>query len=304
MSGANGNGNGNSQKNGNEDFWREHAEREWQDSRLDLSSHVAVITGAARGIGRATCVRMSLDGVKAIAAVDQSDEVTEFAREANERLGRECIFPFLGDTTDPLFRTRVFAEMEKKFGVVSICVPAAGITRDRLAVRVNKDNGQIETYPEDLFRRVIDVDLTAPIYWAVDTIASVARARKQSGGKKWEPSERVQGAVIFIGSVSSAGNRGQISYATAKAGLEGAQATLATEAIFYGVRCAIIHPGYTDTPMVRTLGDEFIGKHILPQTQLRRLIHPAEIAHAICFLIRNSAVSGKLWADAGWHPVA
>lgn len=108
----------------------------------------------------------------------------------------------------------------------------------------------------------------------------------------------------MIGSVSSQGNKGHISYAVSKTGLEGAAATLMKEAIFHGVRCTVIHPGFTDTPMVRALGEEFITKNILPYTQLRRLIRPAEIADAICFLISNSAVSGELWADAGWHPSA
>jgi NAD(P)-dependent dehydrogenase (short-subunit alcohol dehydrogenase family) len=110
--------------------------------------------------------------------------------------------------------------------------------------------------------------------------------------------------VVFIGSVSSQGNKGQISYAVSKAGLEGAASTLTKEAIYHGVRCGIIHPGFTDTPMVRALGEEHITKNILPYTQLRRLIRPEEIADAICFLISNSAVSGELWADAGWHPSA
>ena len=74
--------------------------------------------------------------------------------------------------------------------------------------------------------------------------------------------------------------------------------------MFHGVRCAIIHPGFTDTAMVRALGEEYIAEHVLPQTQLRRLIMPEEIADAICFMIRNSTVSGELWADAGWHPAA
>ena len=56
--------------------------------------------------------------------------------------------------------------------------------------------------------------------------------------------------------------------------------------------------------MVRALGEEFIAKNVLPYTQLRRLIRPEEIADAICFMISNSAVSGELWADAGWHPSA
>lgn len=112
----------------------------------------------------------------------------------------------------------------------------------------------------------------------------------------------MQGTVIFIGSVSSQGNKGQIAYAATKAGLEGAAVTLMIEAMYYGVRCGVIHPGFTDTPMVRSLGDDYIREHVLPHTQLRRLIRPEEIADAICFMISNSAVSGELWADAGWYP--
>ena len=122
--------------------------------------------------------------------------------------------------------------------------------------------------------------------------------------KRWEPEEGIAGSVVFLGSVSSQGNKGQISYAVAKAGLEGAAATLTKEAMFHGVRCGIIHPGFTDTPMAQALGDEFLAKNVLPYTQLRRLIRPEEIADAICFMVSNAAVSGELWADAGWHPPA
>jgi NAD(P)-dependent dehydrogenase (short-subunit alcohol dehydrogenase family) len=276
----------------------------WHDSRLDLSTKVAVVTGGAGGIGRATAIQLALEGAKAVGVVDFSESVEAFVRDANQRLKREVMVAFRGDVTDSAFRKSTFRTLEQKFGPVSFCIPAAGITRDKLAVKVNKETGDAEIYSEGDFHRVVEVDLTAPIYWAMETIASVARDRSKRGLKRWEPSEGVQGAVIFIGSVSSTGNRGQISYATCKAGLMGAQATLAAEAVFYGVRSAIIHPGYTDTPMVRTLGEDFIEKAIIPQTQLRRLILPEEIAHAICFMIRNSAVSGELWADAGWHPTA
>jgi NAD(P)-dependent dehydrogenase (short-subunit alcohol dehydrogenase family) len=239
-----------------------------------------------------------------VAVVDQLEAVSAFCDEANEHFGRKVMVPFRGDVTCRDFRTSVFAEMQNLYGAVSICVPAAGITRDRLAAKFEKDTGRVEIYSEEDFQRVLEVDLIAPIYWGIQTVASVAQNRMDKGLKRWDPAERVQGCVIFIGSVSSAGNRGQISYATAKAGLEGAQATLATEAIFHGVRCAIIHPGFTDTAMVRALGDSFIQEHVIPQTQLRRLIMPEEIADAICFMIRNSTVSGELWADAGWHPIA
>jgi NAD(P)-dependent dehydrogenase (short-subunit alcohol dehydrogenase family) len=98
--------------------------------------------------------------------------------------------------------------------------------------------------------------------------------------------------------------KGQIAYSSSKAGLEGAAATLSKEAIYHGVQCSIIHPGFTDTPMVRALGEGYIRTHILPYTQLGRLIRPDEIADAICFMISNSTVTGQLWADAGWHPSA
>ena len=149
----------------------------------------------------------------------------------------------------------------------------------------------------------MEVNLIAPIYWALETVAQMAEDRFARGLKKWSPEEGTQGAIIFIGSVSSQGNKGQISYATTKVGLEGAASTLMKEAMYYGVRCAVIHPGFTDTPMVRALGDDYIESQVLPATQIKRLIRPEEIADAICFLIRNSAVSGHLWADAGWHPM-
>jgi len=66
----------------------------------------------------------------------------------------------------------------------------------------------------------------------------------------------------------------------------------------------VVHPGFTDTPMVRVLGQEYIDSKVLPFTQLRRLIRPDEIAKAICFMISNSAVTKELWVDGGWHPSA
>jgi NAD(P)-dependent dehydrogenase (short-subunit alcohol dehydrogenase family) len=194
--------------------------------------------------------------------------------------------------------------MSADFGIPRICVPAAGITRDALTVKVDKSTGKAAIYPIDLFRLVTEVDLIAPIYWSLEMVARIAEDRHRRGLGRWEPDDHIQGNVILIGSVSSLGNKGQIAYAAAKSGLEGAAATLMTEAIYHGVRCSVIHPGYTDTPMVRALGQEYINEKILPQTQLRRLIRPQEIADAICFMISNSAVSGELWADAGWSPVA
>ncbi len=198
----------------------------------------------------------------------------------------------------------VFDEMTKDFGTPAICVPAAGITRDKLAVHLNKETGTATLYPAEDFLSVLKVNLVAPVYWALEMVGKIAENRRARGLKRWGPPEHVEGTVIFIGSVSSHGIKGQIAYSATKAGLDGAAATLTAEAIYYGVRCAVIHPGFTDTPMVRALGDQYIEEKILPQTQLRRLIRPEEIAAAIGFMISDSAMSGDLWVDAGWHPQA
>jgi 3-oxoacyl-[acyl-carrier protein] reductase len=224
--------------------------------------------------------------------------------EADELAGHRVATGYVGDVTDSVFRCRVYEEMAERHGRVNICVPAAGITRDSLAVKVDKQTHEVAVYPIGLFRQVVEVNLIAPVYWAMEMVAGIAAERARQGLLRWEPTEDLQGVVVFIGSVSSLGNKGQIAYASAKAGLEGATATLMMESIFHGVRCGIIHPGYTDTAMVRAIGEKFIQDQIIPRTQLRRLIRPDEIAHAISFMISNSAVSGSLWADAGYHPAA
>jgi 3-oxoacyl-[acyl-carrier protein] reductase len=269
---------------------------------MEIRDRVAVITGAGGGIGQAVAAELSSRGVKAMALVDMSAQVEEVAAKTNRAAGRPVAYAFMGDATNEDFRRHVYDEMAEKFGPPVICIPAAGITRDSTAVKIDKESGKAIVYPLDRFRLVVEVNLIAPVYWAMEMVARIAEDRTKRRMGRWDPRENVQGTVIFIGSVSSRGNKGQIAYSATKRGLEGAASTLMSEAIYYGVRCAVIHPGYTNTPMVQALGQEYIEKRILPATQLRRLIQPEEIADAICFLISNSAVSGELWADAGWHP--
>jgi NAD(P)-dependent dehydrogenase (short-subunit alcohol dehydrogenase family) len=271
--------------------------------RMEIKGKTAVITGAASGIGLAAARELVKHGIEAMALVDLAPGVEDLAKELNATAGREIAQAFRGNTTEEDFRAHVFTTMRERHGAVNICVPAAGITRDALAVKLNKEKGKAHIYPLENFKLVVDVNLIAPVYWALELVSQMAEQRFEKGLGRWTPDEGVQGVVVFIGSVSSRGNKGQISYSATKVGLEGAASTLMTEAIFYGIRCAVVHPGFTDTPMVRALGENYIKKHILPSTQIGRLIRPEEIADAICFLIRNSAVSGQLWADAGWHPM-
>jgi NAD(P)-dependent dehydrogenase (short-subunit alcohol dehydrogenase family) len=273
--------------------------------KVKIQDQVAVVTGAGSGIGRAVAGELARRGASAIALVDRSDVVQEIAAELSAGNGSAPqAVPFVGDVTDSVFRANVFERMVADHGLPRLCVPAAGITRDALTVKINKESGRAEFYCVDDFRLTVEVNLIAAVYWALEFVGRIAEHRYASGLKRWNPSEETRGAIVFIGSVSSQGNKGQIAYAATKAGLEGAAATLTKEAMFHGVRCGVIHPGFTDTPMVRALGEDYISDNILPYTQLRRLIKPEEIADAICFLLSNSAVSGELWADAGWHPSA
>jgi len=269
---------------------------------MEIRNKVALITGAAGGIGQAVATELGHREAKAIALVDANEAVKEFAVQINRSAGRIIATPFVVDTTNADFRHSVYDEVERIHGLVEICIPAAGITRDSLAVKIDKETGKASMYPVEQFRLVVEVNLIAPVYWAIEMVARIAEDRIKRGLGRWDPEEPIQGTAIFIGSVSSQGNRGQIAYAATKRGLEAAAKTLMAEAMVYGVRCAVIHPGFTDTQMVRALGDEYIRKNILPATQLKRLIRPQEIASAICFMISNAAVSGELWADAGWHP--
>jgi len=270
---------------------------------MEIRGKVAVITGAGSGIGQAVAEKLSTLGVSGLALVDLNASVHELAERLNTQapgLARG----FVGDVTREEFRQDVFDQATESHGIPRICIPAAGITRDALAVKRDKATHKVTVYPVDTFRLVTEVDLIAPVYWALEMVARIVEDRGARGLGEWNPDEGVQGTIILIGSISSLGNKGQIAYAAAKAGLEGAGETLMKEAMYHGVRCGVIHPGFTDTPMVRAMGDAMIREHILPYTQLKRLIRPDEIADAICFMIGNSAVSGQLWADAGWHPRA
>jgi 3-oxoacyl-[acyl-carrier protein] reductase len=270
---------------------------------MEIEKKVAVVTGAASGIGEAVVRELAQRGAAAVAMVDRTDAVKQVASSVRETSGEKCrAVPYVGDVTDAAFRREVFDTVTAKYGAPSICVPAAGITRDKLAVRLDKATGKAVLYSAEDFNLLAQVNLIAPAYWAMEMIGKVAESRYARGLKEWGPPEPIEGTIAFISSISTHGIKGQIAYSATKAGLDGVAATLMKEAMYHGVRCAVIHPGFTDTPMVRVLGEDYIQKHILPQTELHRLIRPDEIARAICFMISESAMTGELWVDAGWHP--
>ena len=176
-----------------------------------INDRVAVVTGAASGIGMAVCEELITRGVLAVGMVDVSDTVFEQAEKLNENISRKPARPFKGDVTDVEFREQVFDELCGEFDVVNICVPAAGIFRDRMAVKIDRETGEADMYPLDTFRMVLEVNLIHPVYWSMEMVSRIAQYRFRNGLKKWHPDELIQGSIVFIGSVASQGNKGQIS---------------------------------------------------------------------------------------------
>src|SRR5436190_5492091 len=156
---------------------------------MNIQGAVAVVTGAAGGIGRALALELAKRKAAGLALVDRSDGVQQVAKAINELAGSTVAMGFSGDVTDPKFRHLVYREMETSYGTINICVPAAGITKDNLAVKLDKQANQISIYPVETFRQVVEVNLIAPVYWALEMVAGIAERRAQKGLKRWEPTE-------------------------------------------------------------------------------------------------------------------
>ena len=143
---------------------------------------------------------------------------------------------------------KAFDLVETRHGLPSICIPAAGINRDHLAVKVDKQTGRAVMYPLEDYHLLVEINLIAPVYWALELVARIAEQRARQGQKRWAQKQG-SGPIIFIGSVSRR-EPGPDRVREHEGRPGGAAATLAKEAMYYGVRSATIHPGFTDTPMV------------------------------------------------------
>ena len=279
---------------------------------MNIENNVAVVTGATGGIGLAISEKLIARNIGGIAIVDLSDQCEAVAKRLNAEARRQVAYGFQGDVTDSEFRKTVFATMEDRAGLVRICIPAAGILKDAMAIKMKPRAAKgeadametenpidhTELYPESWFRQVLEVNLMHPTYWAMQTISGIANARTNQGQGPWQSQEAIQGAVILIGSVSSRGNRGQVSYSAAKAGLNAVCATLNVEGLYHGVQTKIIHPGFVATAMTDSMPDQYFEEKLKPLVGLGRMIDPAEIADAVLCLIENPIISGQLWADA------
>jgi 3-oxoacyl-[acyl-carrier protein] reductase len=230
---------------------------------------VAVVTGAAQGIGAAIARRLSHDGF-GVALLDlQADAVQDLAKELSAD-GREAI-ALSCDVSSPDQVSSAFAAVGEKWQRVDVLASNAGITRDHM------------------FHKMPPEDWDAVIATHLRGGYLVAQA-----AQRFMVSQR-SGSIIFISSRAATGNRGQSNYSAAKAGLEGLTKTLAIELGPFGVTVNAIAPGFIDSPMTRAVEQrsgrswDEIATDVLARNYIKRLGRPEDIAGVVSFLASPDA---------------
>ena len=229
----------------------------------DLSGQVAIVTGGARGLGRAIAETLSACGAK-IALVDVNAEALDETVAAIRQAGGTAE-AFVGDVTDSQRVNQIVEEVVARLGSLEILVNNAGITRDSLVMRMK----------DEQWDAVLGINLRGTFLF------TRAAARPMLKGKR--------GRIINIASVSGLmGNPGQANYSASKAGVIGLTRTVARELASRGITVNAVAPGFIATDMAAKLGEDVL-QQVKSQTPLGRLGDPQDVADAVLFLASEAA---------------
>jgi 3-oxoacyl-[acyl-carrier protein] reductase len=247
----------------------------------DARTHVALITGAARGIGAATAVRLARDGF-AVAVLDLDAASCAGVVDTISAAGGSAT-AVGADVSSEEDVTRAVGEVVERLGAPTVLVNNAGVLRDNLLFKMTVDD----------WDSVMSVHLRGAFLMSRAVQGHMVTAR-------W-------GRIVNLSSISALGNRGQVNYAAAKAGLQGFTKTLALELGPFGVTANAIAPGFIATDMTMATAermgvpfDEFTDA-IAKDTAVRRVGVPEDVANTVAFLVSDDAsfISGQTIYVAG-----
>ena len=246
-----------------------------------MVQRIAIVTGAARGIGAGTAIRLAADGM-AVAVLDLNvADCAATVKEIENAGGKALAVGADVSKTDEVNAAveRIVAEL----GEPTVLVNNAGITRDALLFKMTDEE----------WDAVVNVNLRG-------AFLMTRAAQKYMTEHKW-------GRIVNISSSSALGNRGQVNYSATKAGLEGFTKTLAKELGKFGITANAIAPHFIATDMTAAMADklkmsfEDLVETYKKQIPVGRVGQPADVAHAISFLVSEDAsfVSGQVIDVAG-----
>jgi 3-oxoacyl-[acyl-carrier protein] reductase len=246
-----------------------------------VTDRVAIVTGAARGIGAATAKRLARDGF-AVGVVDLDAAAGAPVVDAITEAGGKAI-AVGADVSDEDAVTAAVAEITERLGAPTALVNNAGVLRDNLLFKMTVDD----------WNMVLGVHLRGAFLMTRAVQSHMVEA-------KW-------GRIVNLSSTSALGNRGQVNYSAAKAGMQGFTKTLAIELGRYGVTANAIAPGFIVTEMTKATAErmkisfEDMQKGAASQIPVGRVGWPEDVANTASFLISEDAgfVSGQVIYVAG-----
>jgi len=243
---------------------------------MQMKDKVVVVTGGARGIGKAIAAAFADKGAK-IALIDLNPKDLDAAR--GEFASRDIhVRTYAGNVAKEDQVVAALDSVVADLGRLDVIVNNAGIIKDALLVKV-KDGAVVGKMALDQWQAVIDVNLTGVFLCARE--AAERMVRLGNGG-----------VIINISSISKHGNAGQSNYSAAKAGVAAMSVVWAKELARFGIRTGAIAPGFTQTDLTASMPPEVLARVISP-VPLKRLGLPQEIAHAAVFIAENEFFTGR-----------
>lgn len=251
---------------------------------MQLKNKVVLVTGSAGGLGKAMALRLGKAGARIVLSDVQEDKLSNSVKDLQNQ-GIETI-GIVANVAREEHCVHLVEEIHSQYGALDVAILNAGILRDGLLIRVDKETGKIKGKMSlDQWQSVIDVNLTGVFLSGRETAAYMA--------------ERKSGVIIPIASIAMHGNAGQSNYSAAKAGVGGLTVTWSKELAKFGIRVAGIAPGFIGTEMVlKDMNPEALEKwkSVIP---IGRLGEPDEIASTAQFIIENELVTGVVFEISG-----